>query len=123
MGNDLENRLCGGILLTLLLRARKQRTGARKNASGEKDGLSDNQLFCGLIRVAFPSFTPPAGRSFATYTSDYKACRLSSNEYLPFNNSELLDRFDNEMKNNYETVLLRMNGFVKELIRLAGMES
>ena len=77
MGNDLENRLCGGILLTLLLRARKQRTGARKNASGEKDGLSDNQLFCGLIRVAFPSFTPPAGRSFATYTSDYKASSRS----------------------------------------------
>lgn len=43
-------------------------------------------------------------------------CRLSSNEYLPFNNSELLDRFDNDMKNNYETVLLRMNGLVKEFL-------
>lgn len=112
MNGDLEYRLCGGILLTLLLRARKQRTAARKNASGEKDGLSDNQLFCALIQVAFPNFMPPAGRSFATYTSDYKACRLSSNEYLPFFNAELLSRFDAEVKTNFPAVRRRMADFI-----------
>lgn len=112
MYGDQEYKLSGGVFLTLLLRARKQRTGARKNASGEKDGLSDNQLFCALIQVAFPNFMPPAGRSFVTYTSAYKACRLSSNEYLPFSNSELLSRFDAEVKSDFQAVQCRMVDFI-----------
>ncbi len=121
MENNQEYRLCGGIFLTLLLRARKPRTGARKNAAGERDGLSDNELFCSLIKTAIPSFEPPAGRSFATYTSDYKACRLSVNDCLPFNNTELLNKFDSELKTSYSLVLQRMNGFVESFINADGL--
>lgn len=121
MENYQEYRLCGGIFLTLLLKARKPRTGARKNAAGERDGLSDNELFCSLIKTAIPSFEPPAGRSFATYTSSYKACRLSVNDCLPFNNIELLNKFDIELKTSYSLVLHRMNGFVESFINADGL--
>ena len=80
----LENKeytLCGGTFFTLLLQARKQRTAARKNAVGEKDGLNDSEVLEGLIRVAFPDYISPAGRSIRTHTSSY----IKRADSLPMN--------------------------------------
>lgn len=98
MDEEKKYTLSGGIFLVLLLRARKQRTAARKNAVGERDGLSDSELFEGLIRTAFPDHKPPVGNSFKTYTSSYKKCALSSNDYLPFDRTELIQSFDSSLK-------------------------
>lgn len=111
MATDERFRLCGGTFLTLLLQARKQRTAARKNSSGERDGLSDGEVFAGLLRVVQPNFETPAGRSFVTYTSSYKACRLSSNEYLPFDKSSIIEKFNSALLDNYSSVLKRMCEF------------
>ena len=115
----LENKeyaLCGGTFFTLLLQARKQRTAARKNAVGEKDGLNDSEVLEGLIRVAFPDYISPTGRSIRTHTSSYKACRLSANEYLPFNKKEFIHRFDNEIKESFRSPLQRMCQFSSSFI-------
>lgn len=116
MANGEKYTLCGGTFLTLLLQARKQRTGARRNAMGERDGLSDSEVFAGLIKVLMPNFDTPAGRSFVTYTSDYKACRLSANDYLPFENRTLIDNFNQAMEEDYDTVLNRMCEFSSTFI-------
>lgn len=108
--------LCGGTFFVLLLQARKQRTAARKNLMGMQDGLSDSDLFEALIRVAFPDYISPAGRSIKTYTSNYKACKLSANEYLPFNNTELVNIFDQRIKDDYKNVLNRMCEFTASFI-------
>ena len=99
----------------LLLRARKQRIAARKNAEGERDGLSDQDVLEGLIKVAFPNFVAPAG-SFKTYTSNYKACKLSTNEYLPFDDEELINNFDELVRNDYPEAALRMTTFIKTFL-------
>ena len=109
-------RLCGGTFLVLLLQARKQRTAARRNLMREQDGLSDSECFEALIRVAFPDYISPAGRSIKTYTSNYKACKLATNEYLPFNNIELVDIFDRAVKGNYKSVLKRICDFTASFI-------
>ena len=122
----LENKeyvLCGGTFFTLLLQARKQRTAARKNAVGEKDGLNDSEVLEGLIRVAFPDYISPAGRSIRTHTSSYKACRLSANEYLPFNKKEFIYRFDNEIKESFCSPLQRMCQFSSSFIDEKNMGS
>lgn len=116
MPDQKKYTLCGGIFLVLLLQARKQRTAARKNAAGEKDGLSDSELFENLIRVAFPDFVTPSGRSFKTYTSSYKSCKLSANEYLPFSNTELADNFDQIIISNYDEALKKMCDFTTSFI-------
>lgn len=108
MANDEKYTLCGGTFLTLLLQARKPRTAARKNAMGESDGLSDSELFAALIRVLMPEFEVPAGRSFVTFTSSYKACNLSANDTLPFDKRSLIDKFSEDMDENYPAVLERM---------------
>ena len=111
MLENKESALCGGTFFTLLLQARKQRTAARKNAVGEKDGLNDSEVLEGLIRVAFPDYISPAGRSIRTHTSSYKACRLSANEYLPFDKEELIHTFDREIKETFFSPLQRMCQF------------
>lgn len=114
-----ENRgyaLCGGTFLVLLLQARKPRFASRKNAAGEKDGLSDSEVFEGLIRVAFPDYIAPAGRSIRTYTSSYKACRLSANDYLPFDREEFTRAFDREIKGSFAAPLQRMREFTAAFI-------
>ena len=122
----LENKeyaLCGGTFFTLLLQARKQRTAARKNAVGEKDGLNDSEVLEGLIRVAFPDYISPAGRSIRTHTSSYKACRLSANEYLPFDKEELIHTFDREIKKTFSSPLQRMCQFSSSFIDEKNMGS
>ena len=122
----LENKeyaLCGGTFFTLLLQARKQRTAARKNAVGEKDGLNDSDVLEGLIRVAFPDYISPAGRSIRTHTSSYKACRLSANEYLPFDKEELIHTFDHEIKETFSSPLQRMCQFSSSFIDEKNMGS
>ncbi len=116
MPENREYTLCGGTFFVLLLQARRPRFAPRKNATGEKDGLSDSEVFEGLIRVAFPDYITPAGRSIRTYTSSYKACRLSANEYLPFNREELTSAFDREIKGSFATPLQRMCEFTTAFI-------
>ncbi len=116
MGEKKGYVLCGGTFFTLLLRARKQRIAARRNADGESDGLSDQDVFEGLLKVAFPNFVAPAGSSFKTYTSNYKACRLATNEYLPFDNSELISNFDDVIVSDYDSALVRMSEFIETFI-------
>lgn len=53
-------RLCGGTFFDLLLQAKKQRTSARKKASGDTDGLSDSDALLGLIHIANPEYQNPA---------------------------------------------------------------
>ena len=115
MEKDREYTLCGGTFFVLLLRARKQRIAARKNAEGEKDGLSDQDVLEGLIKVAFPNFVAPAG-SFKTYTSNYKSCKLATNEYLPFDDEELINNFDELVRNDYPEAAQRMSAFIKNFI-------
>ncbi len=111
-----EYKLCGGTFFVLLLQARKQRFSARKNVSGKKDGLSNSELFEGLIRVAFPDYISPAGRSIQTYTSSYKACRMSTNDYLPFDKEEWINAFDHDIKSSFVTPLQRMCEFTASFI-------
>lgn len=115
MKTESQHTLCGGTFFVLLLRARKQRTAARQKAAGDRDGLSDQDVFEGLIKVAFPNFQPPL-RSFKTYTSNYKACRISTNEYLPFGDEELISNFDASVREGYREASARMSGFIRTYI-------
>ena len=116
MEENTKLRLCGGTFFVLLLQARKQRTAARENAEGKKDGLNDSNILEGLIRVILPDYSAPAGRTFKTHTSKYKSCKLSSNDYLPFGNTEIIENFNQALLADYQTILERMCKFTSRYI-------
>ena len=104
-------RLCGGVFLTYLLDARKQRFGVREHYSGDSDGLSDPEAFADLIRIISPNYTVPAGKTFKENTSSYKNCRKNAGTYIPLNGTAETRAFDECVRTDYQTALSRMLSF------------
>ena len=104
-------RLCGGVFLTYLLDARKQRFGVREHYSGDSDGLSDPEAFADLIRIISPNYTVPAGKTFKENTSSYKNCRKNAGMHLPLYGTAETRAFDECVRTDYQTALSRMLSF------------
>jgi len=108
--NDCPH-LCGGVFLTYILGARKQRFGVREHYSGDSDGLSDPEAFADLMRVVSPSYTVPTGKTFKENTSSYKNCRKNGGTYIPLNGTAETRAFDECVRTDYQTALSRMLHF------------
>ena len=84
MTNSNYPRLSGGTFFILVLQALRQRMKAREHYKGESDGLKDPNVLIGLIKVINPDYVAPTGDALKTKTNDFKSCKLSKGEYLPF---------------------------------------
>ncbi len=109
-------RLCGGVFLSYLLDARKQRYGVREHYNGDSDGLSDPEAFAALIRVISPSYTVPGGNTFKENTSSYKNCRKNAGTHLPLNGTAEARTFDECVRTDYQTALSRMLAFTSKYL-------
>ena len=87
MTNCEYPRLCGGTFFILVLQALKQRMKAREHYKGESDGLKDPNVLIGLIKVINPDYQEPVKDALKGKTNDFKSCKLSTGEYLPFGNT------------------------------------
>jgi hypothetical protein len=113
---DDKPRLCGGTFFVLVLQALKPRKTAREHYKGDRDGLSDPEVLIGLIRVINPDYKPPEIDRLKTKTNDFKACRLSKGEYLPFGNTPEIEAFDGRVRMNYPAALAGMTRFAGNFI-------
>lgn len=118
MTTDGKPRLCGGTFFVLLLQALKNRKGAREHYKGDRDGLSDPEVLIGLIKVINPDYEPPRLERIKTKTNDFKACKLSKGEYLPFGNTPEIEVFDGRVRTDYRSALMSMTDFVNEFLDL-----
>lgn len=116
MTNNDFPRLCGGTFFTLVLQALKPRMKAREHYKGDSDGLSDPDAFVGLIKVINPDYQEPQKGALKGKTNDYKACKISKGEYLPFGDAAVIQEFDNRIRTNYKAVLPDMDAFVERFI-------
>lgn len=109
--NNTYPRLCGGTFLVLLLRAK--RTKAKKDIRKfSANGITNPEFLKGLITIFDPTYYEPSGSSLKTNTSRYKKCEISKADCLPFDDTALITAFDEKIKNDYYTLLVRM----KELL-------
>jgi hypothetical protein len=116
MTNNDFPRLCGGTFFTLVLQALKPRMKAREHYDGDSDGLSDPDAFVGLLRVINPDYQEPQKGALKGKTNDYKACKISKGEYLPFGDMAVIQEFDNRVHSNYSAVLSDMGAFVERFL-------
>lgn len=92
--------LCGGTFFVLLTEAK-----------GET--INNTNMLEALIKMFKPSFSQPSyGTTFKGDTSDYRACKKSYSSYLPFNEDVVIEAFDNRVKNEYASLLEKMESFV-----------
>lgn len=117
MSNNDYPRLCGGIFFTLVLQDIQQRMSAREHYKGESDGLTDPDVLIGLIEVINPDYQRP-NKSIRTKVNDYKSCKQSKGEYLPFGNTAEVTEFDNRVKCDYLSELLAMTQFVQNFLEI-----
>lgn len=105
-------RLCGGTFFVLVLQALKQRVKARQHYKGERDGLSDPEVLIGLIKVINPDYQEPKEGALKGKTNDFKSCKTSTGQYLPFGNTPEIEAFDERVRNEYQDALGAMMEFV-----------
>ena len=55
----------------------------------------------GLITVINPDYTAPGKAVLKTKANDYKSCKISTGQYLPFGEKLTIDVFDQRVRNNF----------------------
>lgn len=109
--------LSGGIFFTLLTEAEGRRPTRREIKNGAKSGITYKNMLEGLIQLFKPSFTQPDfGRTFEGETSEYRSCKESHTENLPFDEEVEITAFDDRVKTDYETVLKDMNDYITSFL-------
>lgn len=104
--------LCGGTFFVLLTEA-KGTTKTQRQRLQEADTINNTNMLEALIKMFKPSFSQPSyGTTFKGDTSDYRACKKSYSSYLPFNEDVVIEAFDNRVKNEYASLLEKMESFV-----------
>ncbi len=118
MTNNDYPRLCGGTFFTLVLQALRPRMKAREHYKGDSDGLTDPEVLAGLIQVANPDYSNPGKEVLKTPANNYKACRVSTGAYLPFDDRRMIQEFDTRVRTEYSSALGTMTSFVNTYLDL-----
>lgn len=109
--------LCGGILFSLILQARKTRTKARDKFHGGSDGLKDTDVMMGLVEVVTgDSFVSSQGKTFGKCTTQFKTCQDYGTTYIPFTDSSVISSFTSSVKQKDPDLLKRMSEFINKYI-------
>lgn len=116
MDNKKIPYLCGGTLFFLLVQARKTRAKAREREKGVSDGLKDPAMMEGLLQAITGSNEYAYPASLKKNTSEFRECRIDGSAYIPFNDPTTASGYDYNVKNNYHSVLLRMNRFTETFL-------
>ena len=116
MTNIEYPRLCGGTFMTLVIQALLQRKKAREHYKGEGDKLNDPDVLVGLITVINPDYEDPGKSVLKTKANDYKSCKLSKGQYLPFGDKLAIEVFDQRVRDNYLAARNDMCIFVDSFI-------
>ena len=119
MANQDTKRLCGGIFFVLLLKARGYRRNARMGAGRKADGKSEPDVLAKLISTVIPEFEKPSsGRTFNTFTSDYKLCRKSDSPTAPLTDPRVVRNYNADVINKYSDKLSEFSAFLENSIDL-----
>lgn len=116
MENNRFPYLCGGTFFVLLLQARPPRRKARDKQKGGSDGLSNPDALTGLIKVFTGSGVNIHHDSLEKATSEFKECKPSASDYIPFNNQSRISSFNTLIKTEYATLIKRMKEFTDTFI-------
>lgn len=109
--------LCGGILFSLILQARKTRIKARDKFNSGSDGLKDTDVMMGLVKVVTGnSFESAQGGTFGKCTTQFKTCQDYGTTYIPFTDPSVISSYTSSIKQKDPDLLNRMSEFINRFI-------
>lgn len=108
--------LTGGILLSLILREKKQRISKGANTLGKTDGLNDYEVLLELLKIADNKIQIKTSGSNTQITSKFRACESNYGEWIPLLKNDYIEEFKNGMENKYPALLVRTERFINSYI-------
>lgn len=109
--------LCGGILFSLILEARKVRRKIKKDQlTGETDQLANDDVMKGLVKVINGIDWQPAEYSLKAIVSKYRTCLSDEINYLPFLDYNNIEIFNKELIDDKKAILERMSCFIEHFL-------
>lgn len=102
--------------MTLVIQALLPRKKAREHYVGESDKLNDPDVLVGLIKVINPDYKEPYKGTLKTKANEYKSCKLSKGQYLPFGDKVTISVFDERVKKDYASARMAMSTFIENFI-------
>ena len=109
--------LCGGILFSLILQARKTRIKARDKFNSGSDGLKDTDVMMELVKVVTgDSFESAQGGTFGKCTTQFKTCQDYGTTYIPFTDPSVISSYTSSIKQKDPDLLNRMSEFINRFI-------
>lgn len=106
MANQHKMRLCGGTFLVLLFEAKKKGRRTQYGQGRPSSNMSNADLFARLVMTVNPDFKKPSGRSFDTFTTEYKMCRMNDTPSVGLTDEVYVSKFDEAIKTKYYEKLL-----------------
>ena len=97
---ETEYRLCGGILLDLILQAKKPRQSARSAMGGSTDAHSDTMCAMNMIKILYPDYNDKRSKQLGQNLTAYRQCTTSSSINLPFKDEDVLASFRKRFEEN-----------------------
>ena len=122
MSNEHYPYLCGGILLNLLIEAKKTSLTSREKLNGKKSSVADADILKGLIKLVTGEEIAFNGDTLKKITTQYKKCEINSNSYITFTDPSTVNFFYNRYTNNYNELLEETSDFINTYISESKLE-
>ena len=113
----MENRLCGGTLLTILMFYKRPVVKTPISVLGVKTNLKQPDFIKGLLRIMRPKHAPYNMETFATQSSNYKNCRINGGSDVPFHDRQYAASFERRISEEYCRVAEEMNALLKAYLQ------
>lgn len=96
--------LCGGTFFRLLLNAAKPTISHRERVEGKSDAIHESDILWALLRFVHHGIPDQKGKSFKTYTSNFKKCAGNIGQELIFKDEDIKKDFRKRMTNEYSII-------------------
>lgn len=105
MSNEHYPYLCGGILLNLLIEAKKTSITSREKLNGKKSSVSDADILKGLIKLVTGEEVIASSATLKKDTSEYKKCNINGTSIITFTEASTLEIFKNRYTYNWKKLI------------------
>ncbi len=108
--------LCGGTFFTQVYRSRKGKKTANEHAKGQKESLSEPELFRRLISIYQLTDFCPESNTLKTYATYFKNCKKNHDKFIGFNDYDKRRNFHEDIQKENSKAFSAMVQFIRDYI-------
>lgn len=108
--------LCGGTFFTQVYRSRKGKKTANEHAKGQKESLSEPELFRRLISIYQLTDFRPEINTLKSYTTFFKRCQQNQDNFIGLDDYDKRRNFGEDIQKENSKAFSAMVQFIRDYI-------